>query len=158
LFAHLFTGLDAHAFPDESTLCHIPPHLPAWSGYRRAGSFADCRDCSSINWRGRDQEAVVLVMMRYRFGSGPAGRQAYERFAQWTPSDGFEIKAGWTSAGNDGGFLLLDVVDVASLLEFSAKFKDLNDELEITPVVELGEGVSIAMKAYAWIDSLSSPQ
>ena len=50
---------------------------------------------------------------------------------------------------------MLDVVDVATLLEFSAKFKDLNDELEITPVVELSEGVGIATKAYAWVDSLS---
>ena len=103
----------------------------------------------------RDQETAMLVMMKYRFSGGAAGRQAYERFAKWTPSEGFEIKAGWTSASNDGGFLLLDVVDVATLLEFSAKFKDLNDELEITPVVELSEGVGIATKAYAWVDSLS---
>lgn len=48
------------------------------------------------------------------------------------------------SASNGGGFLLLDVADVATLLEFSAKFKELNDELDITPVVELGEGVSMA--------------
>ena len=100
-------------------------------------------------------ENAVLVMMRYRFGSGAAGRQAYERFSRWTPSEGFEIKAGWTSASNDGGFLLLDVAGVAPLLEFSAKFKDLNDELEITPVVELGEGVGIATAAYSWVDSLS---
>jgi hypothetical protein len=97
----------------------------------------------------------MLVMMKYRFSGGPAGRLAYERFARWTPSEGFEIKAGWTSASNDGGFLLLDVADVATLLEFSAKFKDLNDELDITPVVELGEGVGIAMRAYAWVDSLT---
>jgi len=96
-----------------------------------------------------------LVMMRYLFSRGSAGRLAYERFAKWTPSEGFEIKAGWTSASNDGGFLLLEVADVATLLDFSAKFKDLNDELEIVPVVELGEGVSIAMKAYAWVDSLT---
>jgi hypothetical protein len=38
--------------------------------------------------------------------------------------------------------------------DFSAKFKDLNEELDITPVVELGEGVGIAMGAYAWVDSL----
>jgi hypothetical protein len=97
----------------------------------------------------------MLVMMRYRFRGGGAGRQAYERFAKWTPPSGFEIKGGWTSASNDGGFLLLDVADVATLLEFSAQFKDLNDELEITPVVELNEGVNIAMKAYAWVDSIS---
>jgi len=97
----------------------------------------------------------MLVMMRYRFRGGGAGRQAYERFAKWTPPPGFEIKGGWTSASNDGGFLLLDVADVATLLEFSAQFKDLNDELEITPVVELNEGVNIAMRAYAWVDSIS---
>lgn len=44
---------------------------------------------------------------------------------------------------------------MATLLEFSAKFKDLDDELDITPVVELSEGVGIAMQAYAWVDSLS---
>jgi len=97
----------------------------------------------------------MLVMMRYRFRGGGAGRHAYERFAKWTPSAGLEIKAGWTSASNDGGFLLLEVADVATLLEFSAHFKDLNDELDITPVVELSEGVNIAMKAYAWVDSVS---
>jgi hypothetical protein len=97
----------------------------------------------------------MLVMMRYRFRGGEAGRQAYERFAKWSPPAGLEIKAGWTAASNDGGFLLLDVADVATLLEFSAQFKDLNDELEITPVVELNEGVNIAMKAYAWVDSIS---
>jgi len=59
----------------------------------------------------------MLVMMKYRFSGGAAGRQAYERFAKVTPSEGFEIKDGWTSANNDGGFLLLDVVDVATLLE-----------------------------------------
>ena len=97
----------------------------------------------------------MLVMMRYRFAGGSAGRQAYERFSKWTPSEGFEIKAGGTSASNDGGFLLLDVANVAVLLEFSAKFKDLNDELDITPVVELDEGVGVAMAAYAWVDSLT---
>jgi hypothetical protein len=97
----------------------------------------------------------MLVMMRYRFAGGSSGRQAYERFSKWTPSEGFEIKAGWTAASNDGGFLLLEVSDVAVLLEFSAKFKDLNDELEITPVVELGEGVAIATAAYGWVDSLT---
>lgn len=89
-------------------------------------------------------------MMKYRFRGGGAGREAYERFAKWTPSKGFESKAGWTSASDDGGFLLLVVVDVATLLEFSAKFKDLNDELEITPAVELSERVQIALNAYAW--------
>jgi hypothetical protein len=97
----------------------------------------------------------MLVMMRYTFSGGDAGRQAYQRFSKWKPSEGFEIKAGWTSASNDGGFLLLDVVDVAALVDFSARFKDLNDTLEITPVVELADGVGIAMKAYEWVDSLA---
>ena len=108
-----------------------------------------------ISGEHEDEGACVLVMLKYRFGGGAAGRQAYERFGKWTPSEGLEIKSGWTSASNDGGFLLLDVVDVASLLEFSAKFRDLNDDVEITPVVELNEGMNIAMKAYAWVDSLT---
>ena len=89
--------------------------------------------------------------------SGVAGRVAKHTNASpggHLPS-GLEIKDGWTPASNDGGFRSLSVVDVATLLEFSAQFKDLNDELEITPVVELNEGVNIAMKAYAWVDSIS---
>ena len=96
----------------------------------------------------------MLVMMRYRFGHGAASRKAYGRFARWTPADGFEIKAGWTSANNDGGFLLLDVDDTERLLEFSAQFQDLNDELDVMPVVELGIGVATVTKAYAWLDTL----
>jgi hypothetical protein len=94
-------------------------------------------------------------MMRYKFGPGDAGRTAYERFSKWSPAEGFEIKAGWTSGNNDGGFLLLDVEDVQRLLHFSAQFKDLNESLEIVPVVELAEGVAIASKAYEWVDSVS---
>ncbi|MFT3853041.1 MAG: DUF3303 family protein [Ilumatobacteraceae bacterium] len=92
--------------------------------------------------------------MRFRFGRGPASRQAYERFARWTPADGFEIKAGWTSANNDGGYLLLEVADVERLLEFSTQFRDLNDELDVMPVVDLGVGVATVQRAYAWLDTL----
>ena len=91
-------------------------------------------------------DAVADAAHRTAPGGG-VGRQPGQQ--------GFEIKAGWTSASNDGGFLLLEVADVATLLDFSAKFKDLNDELDITPVVELGEGVGIAMGAYALVDSLA---
>ena len=96
----------------------------------------------------------MLVMMRFRFGQGAAARKAYERFARWTPADGFEIKAGWTSANNDGGFLLLDVADTERLLEFSTQFRDVNDELDVMPVVDLGIGVATVTKAYAWLDTL----
>jgi len=96
----------------------------------------------------------MLVMMRYKFGHGPASRQAYERFARWTPPDGFEIKSGWTSANNHGGYLLLEVADTERLLEFSAQFRDVNDELDVMPVVDLGTGVATVNKAYAWLDTL----
>jgi len=97
----------------------------------------------------------MLFMMRYKFGQADAGRNAYERFAKWSPPDGFAIKGGWTSASNDGGFLLLDVTDIGRLLHFSAQFKDLNESLDIVPVVELGEGIATVMQAYEWVDSVS---
>ena len=96
----------------------------------------------------------MLIMLQYTFDGGPAGRKAYERFSHWSPSDGFEIKGGWTSANNAGGFLLLEVANAAVLMEFSAKFKDLNEDVQITPVVELAEGIAIVQKAYAWVDSV----
>ena len=94
-------------------------------------------------------------MLRYRFEGGAAGREAYTRFSKWAPSPGFEIKGGWISAGNEGGFLLLEVESNAAMLEFSAKFKDKNAVVDITPVVELGEGLGIVQKAYDWVDSVS---
>ena len=96
----------------------------------------------------------MQVMMRYTFGPGGAGRLAYERFAKWVPDEGFAIKAGWVSASNDGGFLLLEADTTEALLKFSAQFKDLNESLDIVPVVDLMDGVGIAMSAYRWIDSL----
>lgn len=96
----------------------------------------------------------MQVMMRYKFASGEAGRLAYERFAKWTPGEGFAIKAGWVSASNDGGFLLLEADTTEALLMFSAQFKDLNESIEIVPVVDLMEGVGVAMGAYQWVDSL----
>ncbi len=96
----------------------------------------------------------MLVMMRYTFLPGAAGRAAYARFSHWSPSEGFEIKGGWTSASNDGGYLLLEVADAAALLQFSAQFKDLNGELDLMPVVELTDGIGIVQKAYEWVDSV----
>lgn len=93
-------------------------------------------------------------MMQYTFRGGAAGRDAYTRFTKWTPTDGFEIKGAWVSASNAGGFLLLEVSGVAALLDFSARFKDLNEDIVITPVVELAEGLAIAQTAYAWVDSV----
>ena len=40
------------------------------------------------------------------------------------------------------------------MLDFSARFKDLNEDIVITPVVELAEGLAIAQTAYAWVDSV----
>src|SRR5436305_7357909 len=97
----------------------------------------------------------MLFMMRYKFGQADAGRNAYERFAKWSPSDGFELKAGWISASNDGGFLLIDVTDVDKLLHFCAQFKDLNESLDVVPVVDLADGIPTVMKAYTWVDSVS---
>jgi hypothetical protein len=97
----------------------------------------------------------MLVMMSYTFLQGAAGRAAYARFAHWSPSAGFEIKGGWTSANNEGGFLLLEVADAAALLSFSAQFKDLNAEIDVMPVVELADGIGIVQKAYEWVDSVS---
>ncbi len=96
----------------------------------------------------------MLVMLQYTFTGGFGSRTAYERFVRWQPSEGFEIKGGWTSATNSGGFLLLEVATEANLLEFCTQFRDVNTDLTITPVVELAATIPIVDKAYTWIDSL----
>jgi hypothetical protein len=97
----------------------------------------------------------MLVMVKYTFEGGSSGRAAYDRFAHWKPGPGFEMKGGWTDASNAGGFLLLEVANEGVLLEFCAQFKDLNKEIQITPVVELNEAITIVQKAYKWVDSVS---
>ena len=96
----------------------------------------------------------MLAMMQYTFNGGSGGRDAYARFSKWAPSEGLVIKGGWVSASNGGGFLLLEVTGVEALLDFSARFKDLNEHIDITPVVELGDGIAITQAAYAWVDSV----
>ena len=97
----------------------------------------------------------MLVMMQYMFNEGDAARNAIERFVKWAPSDGFEIKGGWHAANNGGGFLLLEVATNAALLEFSSRFQDMNQEIRITPVVELGEAIPLVLSSYAWVDSVA---
>ena len=97
----------------------------------------------------------MQVMLQYTFQGGFGSRTAYERFAHWQPSDGFEIKGGWTAATNAGGFLLLEAANEAALLEFCTQFRDLNSDLTLTPVVELFDSIPVVEKAYKWIDSVS---
>jgi Protein of unknown function (DUF3303) len=97
----------------------------------------------------------MLVMVNYTFEGGSSGRAAYDRFSQWKPSAGLELKGGWAAASNAGGFLLVEAVNEGVLLEFLAQFKDLNKEVQVTPVVELNEAVTIVQKAYKWVDSVS---
>lgn len=97
----------------------------------------------------------MLVMLQYTFERGQGGRAAYKRLSRWAPSEGFEIKGGWTAATNRGGFLLLEVTNEEKILEFCTQFQDLNREFQITPVVELSKTIAIVDKAYEWIDSVS---
>lgn len=96
----------------------------------------------------------MLIMLQYTFRGGPAGRDAYQRFSKWAPPDGLEIKGAWTSASNAGGFMLLEVANFGVLMNFASKFKDLNEAIDFTPVVELAEGLAVVQEAYDWVDSL----
>ena len=97
----------------------------------------------------------MLVMLQYTFESGQGARDAYKRLSRWTPSEGFEIKGGWTAASNSGGFLLIEAASEESLLEFCTQFRDLNQDFQITPVVELAKTMGIVEKAFQWVDSVS---
>ena len=97
----------------------------------------------------------MLAMMQYTFRGGSAGRDAYQRFSKWAPSDGFAIKGLWISAHNGGGFVLIEADSSRGILEFSAKFKDLNEDITVTPVVEISEALPIIQSGYEWVDSLS---
>ena len=97
----------------------------------------------------------MLAMIEYTFRGGSGGREAYQRFSKWAPSSGLEIKGLWASASNAGGFILIEADSAGAMLEFSAKFKDLNEDIVFTPVVEIGEALPIIQKAYEWVDSVS---
>ena len=47
------------------------------------------------------------------------------------------------------------MTDVGRLVHCSAQFKDLNESLEIVPVVELGEGIRRSDEGIEWVDSVS---
>lgn len=94
-------------------------------------------------------------MLQYTFERGEGAREAYKRLSRWEPSEGFEIKGGWTAATNAGGFLLVEAASEDNLLEFCTQFRDLNQDFKITPVIELEKSMGIMDKAFQWIDSVS---
>lgn len=50
--------------------------------------------------------------------------------------------------------MLLEVANFGVLMNFASKFKDLNEAIDFTPVVELAEGLAVVQEAYDWVDSL----
>ena len=91
------------------------------------------------------------------FDQNFAGSQALlTAFSKWKPEDekGLTILAFVSSLTGRGGYILIETNDPKAITIFAAKYNYWND-VNITPVIDIGESVPIAASSLAWAQSAS---
>ena len=98
----------------------------------------------------------MLFVSIYRAREGvteEAEKRLQQLFMNWTPPDGFDIKAHYGFADGSGGVLIVEASSASALAGASSPWGPYI-EIKTIPAVDVAEGVAIAQKVYAWRDSV----
>jgi hypothetical protein len=87
-------------------------------------------------------------------GSEEAAKRVQQIYGQWKPPAGVEIKAFYSLADGSGGIVISEATSAAAILEAISPFAPYLD-YNVTPIVDIGEAVSIGQRVNAWRDSIS---
>lgn len=86
---------------------------------------------------------------------GFAGSEALlTAFGKWKPEDGLTVHAFVSNLAGNGGYVLVEANDPKVILTFVSKYNFWND-VNVVPVVDVGEAVPIAAASLAWARSAS---
>lgn len=91
------------------------------------------------------------------FDQNFAGSQALlTAFSKWKPEDekGLTILAFVANLSGRGGYILIETSDPKTITTFAAKYNYWND-VNITPVMDIGESVPLVASSLAWAQSAS---
>jgi uncharacterized protein DUF3303 len=86
---------------------------------------------------------------------GFAGSEALlTAFGKWKPEDGLTVHAFVSNLAGNGGYVLAEASDPNVIVTFVSKYNFWND-VNVVPVVDVGEVVPIAAASLAWARSAS---
>ena len=85
------------------------------------------------------------------FGSSEALITA---FSKWKPEDGLTVHAFVSNLAGNGGYVLVEASDPKVIVTFVSKYNFWND-VNVVPVVDVGESVPIVAASLAWARSTS---
>ena len=74
-------------------------------------------------------------------------------FGKWKPEEGLKVDA-FVANLNNGGYVLVEASDPKVIASFVSKFNFWND-VDVVPVVDVGEAVAAAHGSLAWARSAS---
>jgi hypothetical protein len=84
-----------------------------------------------------------------------AGSESLLRaFSKWKPEEGMKIDAFVSNVSGAGGFVLAEADDPKIIASFISKYNFWND-VEVTPVIDVGDAVAIAQAALSLARSSS---
>ena len=75
-------------------------------------------------------------------------------FGKWKPEDGLTVHAFVSNLAGNGGYVLVESSDPKVIVSFVSKYNFWND-VNVVPVVDVGEVVPIAAASLAWARSAS---
>ena len=75
-------------------------------------------------------------------------------FSKWKPEDGLTVHAFVSDLAGISGYVLVEASEPKVILSFVSKFNFWND-VNVVPVVDVGEAVSITTASLAWARSAS---
>ena len=75
-------------------------------------------------------------------------------FSKWKPEDGLTVHAFVSNLGGTGGYVLVEASDPKVIVSFVSKYNFWND-VEVVPVVDVGEVVPIASASLDWARNAS---
>ena len=95
--------------------------------------------------RRRTSQAVV----RHPSTDHAALPQSLNAFSKWKPEEGLTVQAFVSNLVGNGGYVLAEATDPKVIVAFVSKYNFWND-VNVVPVVEVGELVPIGAASLAW--------
>jgi hypothetical protein len=75
-------------------------------------------------------------------------------FGKWKPEDGLTVQAFLSNLAGNGGYVVVEASDPKVIVAFVSKYNYWND-VNVVPVLDVGETVPIAAASLAWARSSS---
>ena len=76
-------------------------------------------------------------------------------FSKWEPEEGLTFHAFVTKLNGASGYALVETADPSVVMSFVSKFSFWN-EIEVIPVVDIGEAIRLGTESRVWARAASS--